>query len=273
MTRILLIGNSHAATLRRAFPDFAMLHPAVGLTFWGLPGAAFDKASVGADGLLRPDPTDRVSARKVDQWNDSDHADLTGHDRIFLVGLRFHLRPVLTLLRHLQPLNWGRRTGALGVSDGFLRAAIRAEVDLTLSAQLARIPLDPRAILMPAPYPSALVARRDGAHYEPVTAAASGLPHAADLMTLFEAEIEAACAAHGLGFVAQPRETLAAPFLTQDRFLEDATRDARHMNARYGLVAMQALAQFPNPQETPASVTPDRRLSPAKEGKSNALGS
>ncbi|MFN7222784.1 MAG: hypothetical protein ACK4MS_02050 [Paracoccaceae bacterium] len=253
MTRVLVLGNSHAATLRRAFPALATDDPGLDLTFWGLPGAAFDKARTDADGILRPDPTDRVSLRKVDQWNDCSHADLSAHDRIFLVGLRFNLRPVLTLFGALQPLHRGRRDGALGVSDSFLRAAVRAEVDATLAALTARIRLDERCVLMPAPYPAACITQRESGHFEPVTATASSLPHASEMMDLFETEITSATATRGLGGLLQPRETLEHPFLTQDRFLDDAARDARHMNDDYGLIALRALLAIPTMKQATAS--------------------
>lgn len=245
MTRILVLGNSHAATLRRAFPAIAAAFPGVDLSFWGLPGAAFDKARTDPDGILRPDPTDRVSLRKVDQWNDRDHADLSAPDHVFLVGLRFNLRPVLSLLRGLQPLHLGRREGALGVSDRFLCAAIRAEIETSLTALTARIRPDSRYVLMPAPYPAAAVTRRESDLFEAVTAAASGLQHAPAMLDLFETEVAAAVTSRGLGFVSQPRETLDRPFLTQDRFLEDAARDARHMNPDYGLIAFRTLMAAP----------------------------
>ncbi|MFN3847480.1 MAG: hypothetical protein ACK4RZ_16905 [Paracoccaceae bacterium] len=253
MTRVLVLGNSHAATLRRAFPALAADNPTLDLTFWGLPGAAFDKARTDADGVLRPDPTDRVSLRKVDQWNDCTHADLSAHDRIFLVGLRFNLRPVLTLFGALQPLQWGRRDGALGVSDSFLRAAIRAAVDATLAALTARIQLDDRCVLMPAPYPAACVTQHERGHFEPVTTTASSLPHASEMMDVFETAITSASAARGLGLLLQPRETLERPFLTQDRFLDDSARDARHMNDDYGHIALRALLAFSAMKEATAS--------------------
>lgn len=241
MTRILVIGNSHAATLRRAFPQVRAAYPTLSLTFWGLPGAAFDKASSGPDGRLRPDPKDRTSMRKVDQWNDAAEADLTTPDHIFLVGLRFGLRAALGLARQLQPLDLGRRPGAIGVSDSFLRAALRATIAASLAGVAARIALDQRFVLMPAPYPAALALDPATGFFEPVTAATADLAHASALMALFEAELTQLCDARGLRLVLQPRSTLAGPFQTANHHLDDATRDARHMNTAYGRLAFDAM--------------------------------
>lgn len=252
MTRVLVLGNSHAATLRRAFPAIAAAYPDLRLSFWGLPGAAFAKAMIGPDGMLRPDPSDRQSLRKADQWNDADHIDLTTFDRIFLVGLRYNQRHVLTLMRRLQPLDWGKRTGALGVSEGFLRAAVRAEIDSSLTAQNERVPMDARFTLMPAPFPAEAVTQSRSDLYEPVTSSAAALRHAADLMALHDEELTAAHATLGLGFALQPPQTRARPFLTYDEYLEDPDRDARHMNADYGLIAFEALLAAARPLSTSA---------------------
>lgn len=241
MTRLLILGNSHAAALRRAFPALTAAHPDMDLCFWGLPGGAFAKARTGPDGLLRPDPTDRISLRKAAHWGIAPEIDLTAFDQIFLVGLRFNLQRVHSLLHALQPLDLGRRPGALGVSDSLLRAALRAEVDSCLAAQMDRTPLGPQVTLMPAPYPAAAVTQTGSPLYEPLTAGTAALPDAAALMALYEAEITAGAARHGLRLALQPRATLATAFLSADRYLDDPTRDGRHLNADYGRLAFRAL--------------------------------
>lgn len=244
--RVLILGNSHAATLRLGFDAIGAGFPHVTVSFWGLRGAAFAKARMGQDGCLGPDPSDALSLRKVASWNDAEHLDLAPYDRIFLVGLRYGFRPALQLMRRMQPLDQGRRRGALGVSDGFLRASLRGVIDASLTAQAARFPFDARFVALPAPYP-AVLATRPGTVHEPVTAAVARLPHAAQLAQMYEDEIAAAHAVHGLAFVRQPRDTVAAPFQTHDCHLQDPARDARHMNAGYGYAAFAALMAHPAP--------------------------
>jgi hypothetical protein len=239
--RVLVLGTSHAATLRRAFPAIAAAYPGLALSFWGLPGAAFAKAAVGADGRLHPDPQDGVSQRKVIDWNGQDSIDLAAFDRILLVGLRYRMGPVHALLRGLHPYEWGRRKGALGVSEGFLRAAVRAEIEASLSAQAARTPFDARYVALPAPYPAAVVMEAGDLH-EPLTKAIAGQKMAAEMMALYEDELARAHAALGIGFVPQPRETLAQAWLSIPDHLEEPDRDARHMNADYGRIAFEAVA-------------------------------
>ncbi len=238
--RVLVLGNSHAATVRLGFAAIGSAFPDVRLSFWGLPGAAFTKARVRRDGQLAPDAGDLPSLRKVSLWNEAESIDLTLFDRIFLVGLRHGFRPALQLMRRLHPLDWGRKSGVTGVSEGFLRASVRGLIDASLAEQAARTPFDARFAAMPAPYPGTPVTE-DGPLHEAVTAAIAAHPRAQDLLQLYEAEIRAAHAAHGLAFVPQPPDTVAAPFLSHARFLADPDRDGRHMNAEYGLAAFAAL--------------------------------
>lgn len=243
MTRVLVLGNSHAATVRRAFDQIKGTWPDLSLEFWGLPGAAFAKARIDEAGLLRPDPEDAVSQKKAGQWNSRDHVDLAQYDIIMLVGLRYGLRPSQGFMRSLQPLDWGSRSGALGVSDGFFRAAIRAEIEAVIDAQTVRTPFDHRFILMPAPYPATTVIDAGPLH-EPGPAAVTKLKRAVELHDLYEEELLAAHRDRGLSLALQPRDTLAGAFLTQPIFLEDPGRDARHMNSDYGLIAFGAMARL-----------------------------
>lgn len=255
--RVLVLGNSHAATLRLGFPAIAMAYPGVALSFWGLPGAAFGKARVGADGRMAADASDALSLRKVTSWNETETVDLTAYDRVFLVGLRYGYRPALQLMRRLQPLDWGRRDRAQGVSEGFLRASVRGLIDASLAEQTARTPFDERFVALAAPYPAASVTVVDGQLYEPITAVVSGLPRAADLCALYEDELTAAHAAAGLAFVPQPARTVSAPFLSDPAFLAEPARDGRHMNADYGLAAFADLmAHFPDRQENDHALGP-----------------
>lgn len=249
--RILVLGSSHAACLRDAFPAIRSVAPDLELRFWGLPGGAFQKARVGEDGLLRPDPLDRVGMKKVAAWNTEAEIDLARFDRIFLVGLRFGLSDMLRQMGDLQPVEWGARSGALGVSTAFLRAAFEATAERGLSAQAERTPLDARFTLMPAPYPAVLATQLGGPRYEPALHRAAELERAAELMAMAEEAMRKAHADRGLSFVAQPRDTLAAPFLSRDDLLQEAAEDARHMNSNYGLIAFRALLAALSKEELP----------------------
>jgi len=253
MRRTLILGNSHAAMLRRAATETgAMARGEV--AFWGLPGGAFGKARTGADGILRPDPDDALSLQKLTEWNVAPQIDLAGFDRVFLVGLRFGLRAVLTLFQGVAAAELTARPGARLVSAAFLRAACAGMVRDSLAGHLARIPGDARFAVMAAPYPGLVTAMPGPLREAPMVAIRSH-PDAATLLQLYEAEVAAAVTAAGMTFVPQPRLTLAAPFLTRVEHLADPAREGRHMDGAFGHLALQALdAALPDPLYLPRAM-------------------
>ena len=250
MSRILVIGSSHAAAVRRALPLIAAEYPHHQITCWTLTASCFDMARVGQDGILTPDPTRPGVARQALRWNGADSVDLRLFDHILMCGTDLGAPQSIGLLAGLQPLEWGQRLGARGVSMDFLRAAVRVAIDTALLAQKSRIPFDPRFAAIPVPYAS------DESH-DP---AASPLPPAAclarhpqgqALCELYEAELVAACRAEGLTFVPQPRETLARPWVTRGQFIDTNVKDNRHMNDAFGLHIFRAFAaSLPDITET-----------------------
>lgn len=240
MSKILLLGNSHAAALRHGFAPAQAQRAGRDFTFWGLPGGAFSKARIGPDGLLRPAPDDKLGRRKWAQWGISPEIDLAGFDQIFLVGLRYHHRAFLLMLSRLWNLDRGPAKNTLGVSEGFLRAAIRADIEATLAAQNTRVPMDPRFTLMAAPY-SDPICLEPGPVYEPTTRAMALHPQAAALFTLYEEQLIDVHRSQGLGFLLQPRDSLSAPWLSQSRLFAHPGEDARHLNAAFGTEALMAL--------------------------------
>lgn len=241
MSRILVIGSSHAAAQRRALPRIAEAYPQHQVSCWTLTARCFNAAVVGPDGILTPDPKRPGVRKQALRWNGADSIDLSPFDHILMAGLDQGIDRVLHLTARLQPLDWGARDGARGVSLDFLRAALRGVVEATLVAQKARIPFDPRFAATPVPY--ATRASHDPARgHSPDAARVSQLPQAAALMALYEAELAAAHLAQGLAFVPQPEASRAAPWVTDDRFIDPASADALHMNADYGFLAFQAFA-------------------------------
>lgn len=249
MTRLLLLGNSHAAALRPALRRLGESHDGLACQFWGLPGATFAKVIQHGDGHLRLPAGDRFAQRKSLQWQVSPEIDPRPYDHILLVGLRFHHRALVQLLSRLWAWDWGTppvRGEGLAfhpVSLRFVEAVIAQEIAMTLSNQTARIPLDQRVVLMPAPY-SASTTTRSGALYEPATAALALHPKAAQLQEIFESALQTTAQAQGLRLCLQPRDTIAAPWLSDDSYLALPDQDGRHLNDAYGQIALGALARI-----------------------------
>lgn len=250
MTRILLLGNSHAAALRPALRLLSEGQADLSCLFWGLPGATFAKVVQDRDGHLRLPAGNRFAQRKSLQWQVSPELDPRPFDHILLIGLRFHHRALVQQLSRLWAWEWGPMPAQAGeglplvaVSLRFLEAVIAQAIAATLSSQTARIPLDPRVVLMPAPY-SGSITIQNGPLYEPATAALARHPQAALLRDMFESSLQTVCQAQGLRLCLQPRASLAAPWLSNDSFLALPEQDGRHLNDAYGQMALTALVQM-----------------------------
>lgn len=247
MSKILVIGSSHAAALRRALPRIAVEFPQHEVTCWTLTARCFNAAVVGPDGVLTPDPARPGVRKQAMRWNGAESVDLKPFDHILMAGLDQGIERVLATLAQLHPVEWGKRAGARAVSLDFLRSALCAIVEGTLVAQGQRIPFDARFAATPVPYATQASFNPTLGHSADAETVAA-LPHAADLFELYEQEMAAAHMDQGLTFIPQPRESLARAWLTQDVFADPASADCLHMNADYGLLAFRAFAaSLPTP--------------------------
>jgi hypothetical protein len=241
MSKILVIGSSHAAALRRALPAITAEFPQHEVTCWTLTARCFNAAVVGPDGVLTPDPSRPGVRKQALRWNGAESVDLKPFDHILMAGLDQGIDRILNVAARLQPVEWGPRAGARAVSLDFLTAALRSIIAATLAAQSIRIPFDPRFSATPVPY-ATQASFAPALGHAPDAADVSALPRTADLFALYEHELRAAHLAVGLSFVPQPRVSLARPWVTQDIYVDPASADCLHMNADYGLLAFRDFA-------------------------------
>lgn len=241
MSKILVIGSSHAAALRRALPAIAVEFPHHEVTCWTLTARCFNLAVTGPDGVLTPDPNRPGVRKQALRWNGADSVDLKTFDHILIMGPDLGIGQVLNMLARLQPAEWGPRDGARIVSLDFLKTALRAHLGAALAAQSRRTPFDARFSAAPIPFASELSFHPSRGH-SPDAAIVSRLPRAADLFTIYEQELRAACLDNDLAFVPQVRDSLARPWVTQDSYVDANVADGLHMNATYGQLTFRAFA-------------------------------
>lgn len=259
--RLLVIGTSHAGTLRMAEAAIAADWPDRRPQWYALPGGAFATARRDAEGMFGPDPDHPTGPRKAIEWNGRDRIDLRPYDRILLVGERFRLFYIAALLRDVDIWDHPSRGSARSLSLAFVTDAIRALVDLAADQVLTQFGPDARITVAPAPYPLLRAGERGWGHDRAI-AGLRGLPAAAEIEALYEGVIAEALAARGYGCLFQPEDTRAGPFATADRFARPGPDtppgapprrpDLRHMNAAFGhrvyAAWMQRLAAEPAPQ-------------------------
>jgi len=265
--KIAVVGTSNIGALKYASEAIAAAHPDLALTFYGLPGGRFAEAGVDARGLFQPAPDDEATRALSRKVNGTEALDLQVFDAVFAVADTLGMAQVLFVAAQYDVVDWPtRRERPLISEPAFLAAmdeAITARAD-ALARQFAGIAPLYAAL---APYPSVAVTRRGPHRQEPYPALAAH-PELARVHALYISALTAALAARGIAFVAQPAETMAAPFLTRPEFARGAMDfrqhgrmldDHRHMNAAFGASLFRAFALALGPTPPPAAPTPENK--------------
>lgn len=265
--RIAVVGTSNIGAPKYAAARIAAEHPDLSVSFWGLPGGKFAECAVNDSGIFAPAQGDDDLCKLARRINGADRIDLTAFDATLVIADTMGLPAVLFLAGNYDVIDWPpRRDKPLLSLPGFLAAmdeAIAARVD-DLARQFRGIaPL----YLARAPYPTTVVTRRGPLRLEPFASVASH-PEAARIERLYTQALADRLAARGMGFVPQPADTIAAPFLTRPEFGKGAEDfrtagrvldDHRHMNAAFGASLFRAFAIALGPETTGAAPTPPRQ--------------
>lgn len=252
MTRLAIVGSSHVGAIRQC-DDYLRKHwPGVQIDYFALPGAPYRRAERTPDGIFHARPANPAEAKLIARINGATEIDLTPHDLIWVTGNRYGLGRVLGLLAKYDILEMPRTGRKAVISQAFFNAAMRAEIDASCDRIATQFGRDKRLIFTPAPYPAETV-REKGPFHEAALTHIFTHPERDAIFALYEAKIRDALAARSFGFMAQPPQTLAAPFATKAKYLNDARdfrdptarlKDARHMNADYGLALTQSFAEL-----------------------------
>ncbi|MGH1331463.1 MAG: hypothetical protein ACRBBK_11315 [Paracoccaceae bacterium] len=249
MSRLLILGNSHAATLRLAQDEIAQAYPDYEISFYGLPALAYDRAQKDKHGLFGPAKGDSFGAKKAREWNSDRRIDLAPYDRIFVVGHRWRMYYLARLLYVRYVYGMQRVRQKAGISESFLLAAMAAWVRDGTDEIIAKFGADPRMIFAPSPYPLARASLKR-AEWEPAFGLSSRLADSQMILDVYEGMIADEMEARGLHFVLQPRETLDRAFLTKDAYArvpeeelgkEGVKDDHRHTNAAYAKILFAAM--------------------------------
>jgi hypothetical protein len=236
MSRLLILGNSQATTLRLAEEEIAAAYPEYDISFYGLPA-------------FGPAKGDRFGASKANEWNGGARIDLAPFDRIFVIGHRWRIYYLTRLLYTRCVHGMQRNRQKSGITESFLLAAMTAWVRDGCDEIIEKFGANPRMIFAPSPYPMARAALKRP-EWEPAFGLASRLSERDMILDVYEGMIADTMEARGLHFIPQPRETLDRAFLTKDAFARvpeaelgknGVKDDHRHANAAYAKILFAAL--------------------------------
>ena len=253
MTRVLIIGSSHVGAYKSAAKRFGALFPDVETAFFGLRGPLFLTGRMNAKGRFKAPFRDDKDRAFVKATNGTLVAEAAGFDHVLLVGHRFGINNVITLLQSHDILE-GVRTGrAHVISKAFLQEAITAisEAGVADAAKAVDAFGRPATFAM-APYPaSSIVERRETYELARNLARFWTRPDAASVFGMWYDAVQTALQARGHRLLTQPEALNAGPFATKPEYATRAAAldgalvgksDHRHMNSNYGLAMLSTYA-------------------------------
>lgn len=252
MTRLLVLGSSHAGALRAADAAFRRAFPAVETGYFTAPSGVFLSCRTDRQGRFALGPAARAHEKTILRINGTLSCDLKAWDHILLVGFRPTFDPIADLFVDCDLLE-GVRTGRPRlVSQAFLAAIARQQAETFIAALRARFRGDRRLTIQLGPSPSEGALDDPDAGSLPKRVAARlahpDLPAISDWwLTVMTRAIEAT----GRVLTDQPPETLAGPAVTRRDYAERAINESGvlhkrtdhiHMNADYGLAVLSGFA-------------------------------
>jgi hypothetical protein len=246
LTRILALGNSHAAAMRFGWEKIGACHPGTEIDIFAQHARDYAVAALSKGGVLSSDTAPILQFFHGGRTGRSDSVSVTGYDAYVLIGLGFGPINVFRTYRRFSffGLN-GKRRQVLS-RENFVKA-VRKPVMESGAMHLAMLlmPLSRPVIIVPTPLPNLKgLDDQEQEKMEPFRAAVAAGDDAA-LMEVYHSVVKE-LAAGGIRVIDQPAETRASVVATLPSYSENApgpgyddirpSDDYMHMNADYGAV-------------------------------------
>jgi len=252
MSRVAIIGSSHVGALRQAAPQIADDHPTHQFTFFAMPGAAFRRMRMDAQGVLQIHDATHGEKKLSREVNGDIFLDLKPFDRIWVIGNRYGFGRIMRLYLEHDVLEWPPAGGKRTMSEAFGAKALQTVVEESCARIEDRFGRDNRVVMTPGPYFSESALTK-GVGFDKWMSKIFVHPHAAHIEEMFETEIRDRLAARNLGLMLQPDHTRALHMATKAEFVRDARdfrnldrqlTDLHHMNAAFGLELFTAFVEL-----------------------------
>jgi hypothetical protein len=258
MTRILLIGNSHAAAFKHAWDRMAPEYPQLDITFFVLPGVEFAKLRLNHKrrvfGALSGHDLSADALARLRKFHGQPTISLDGFDHILVVGKQHGMLELLSMLTS-HDVDVLRETGAPQRLSEAAFNSFRAEIAQSYSPEMAWLVLRgfpvtfhamPRYSEHSTDAPDTMKWEHDIA--APLIRQDAGVAEAMDGLAADYAKVLAEA---GLTFLQQPASTLAPCGFTKAEYAQDAfgilgngiARDYLHMNPAYGEACLTAFLE------------------------------
>ncbi|MGB3313617.1 MAG: hypothetical protein WBB85_04330 [Albidovulum sp.] len=252
MREVLVIGNSHVAALKLGWDMMNPSPAGVSVRFFSAPGQGFSQLRLRGGsrfGAFKGPATPADLVDKLRRINGNSHVDLESFDDILIVGGVFRPNAVLSILRDFDvdeafDMGSSRRLSAAAFC-AILHDIAEAGSPWAFWSKLLR----PRVTVLPKPRPSETVRTGNIPQDDAVLQFLFGTTASVSVPLDWHDD---ACAAaldrRGIGFLRQPKDTVAESGLTFASYsrgslrlngAEQPANDARHMNPDYGRRCLQ----------------------------------
>ena len=131
MTRVLIVGNSHVAALKKAESTFSLLYPDIELFFFAVSEPYFGKGRASTEGVYTP-PEAAFTNDKIIATEPGGSVIFSNYDHVFAVGLRTPLNILSEILSNYNILEGGAVESQPLISESFLKRNIQIQVRETL---------------------------------------------------------------------------------------------------------------------------------------------
>ncbi|MGB7261251.1 MAG: hypothetical protein WBC68_04205 [Albidovulum sp.] len=253
MTRLLVLGNSHAGALKQGETQFLSEYTGVEIGYFVASEPAFSSGAVDTNGIYRPVFKKPGAEQTFADLNGSVDIDLNAWDRVLVTGIRAPLHNIANTLGEFDLVECAGRECSALISTGFLEDFIDHEAQTTVEGWRAVVGPSFGGVITMAPMPSEAITTTSNKLDR--RARASRIlalhPLASRIYTHWTNCLRNAADAAGLCLLLQPQSTIAAPFLSfSDLAVEPAEgsgetiphTDFVHMNHKYGLAVWQEFA-------------------------------
>jgi hypothetical protein len=253
VSRVVIIGNSHAAAFKDGWEALRDRRPGVDVAFFALVGHKFDQLEPDAGYVLRL----RQDAREtrpalltaLEQINGRTEIDLSEADHVLWVGREQPLAVVADVLGRFD-VDGLREAGAgRQMSRAAFEAICDALADTALPGPEWRGWRHPRLTLLPRHAPAETWLDENGASSRPWGPLAKNPDGVAEALDVWYARLAARLEAVGISMLRQPVDTLAPCGLTLAALGRGSRRlrgpahpaaDVIHMNADFGARCLDA---------------------------------
>ena len=260
--KVTIIGNSHAATLKKALTQNPALNDEFDITFFVVGGLLHYNFYLDPDLTFRL-PEDFAVTQDENRYlsglNGSDRIDLRNSENVFYIGRDFGEIEAaeLSLGYDVDQIALGGRQQRLSklAFEGYCKELAHSFLPPGRWLQ----PLPFHLTVATAPYPGSSLAKTDDFHpgarrWKPVVDDPRNMK---SISKAYEACLSTILDAYGIAFLPQPESTFDANGLTLPEFVRDKTEmhpnagsldDFRHMNAEFGLRTLNAYFESLKPR-------------------------